>query len=354
MGAPSSILLVYVTEAATGISAKAAKLEDGFRRAGLSVESYYFHGAASRREKLRSWLRVTVAAVTGCARRKHDVVFVRYAYYFAPIYLVGGLLGANLHIEVNSDAQAELLSRRRWFKAAADRLAFAIAARAARRIHAVSQDLARRIRASAPNAEVVFTPNFVVDEYFVPEARTPLGDRAVRVLFLGNTAQPWHGVERFLRIVADSDQFRASCELHFVGNVSDVTRQVIEELRLTPVVVVHGFQAGSAKQRLVSSMDVGISGFALDSIGLTETTGIKVGEYLYAGLPVVLGYRDPALPAVAPFALSIDLRGDPRDAQADFVSFVEAAKGNADLSRAAHAYASASLSVDKYVQNVLA
>jgi hypothetical protein len=99
-------------------------------------------------------------------------------------------------------------------------------------------------------------------------------------------------------------------------------------------------------------MDIGVGGFALWRKGLSETTAIKMREYLHAGLPVIVGYTETGLSGRCPFVLTIDLRSSP--ALADVRGFVADVRERPEWSEEAHAFARKYLLVDRYVGSVIA
>jgi glycosyltransferase involved in cell wall biosynthesis len=345
-------LFIYTSESLTGLTAKAMKIEAGFRSAGYEPKALYFgrHQGWLRRagELLTIWCRAGAAILS----RRYEVVLIRYAYYFAPIYLVARVVGGNVQIEVNSDAAAEMRNRRQYVRAWMDGIAMKVACAAASRVHAVSRFLATTLQRRFPKAEVVFTPNFVVDEYYSERVCSDAGP--TNIVFLGNTAQVWHGIPLFLSVIAGNPCFREQCRVHLVGHCSSDVEDLIEKLNIGSIVVKHGFVVGEAKHQLMSGMHIGISGFALGAIGLEETTGIKVGEYLHAGIPVILGYADPAIDPDSPFSLMVKMDADPSETCKDILEFARRVRGSPGISTLAHEYAKRKLLVGQYIESILA
>lgn len=348
---PKRVLVIYTSESRTGVSAKARKLESGLRAAGCDVRFLTFTGTGFGLRRVVTWCWRQVTAGWLILTGRYDIVFLRYAYYFAPLYLIAGLSGANWQVEVNTDSQSELRAKGRRFKAHLDRIALGLALRACR-VHAVSNFLGDLLLRLNPKAAVIFTPNFVVDEYY-SEQHASRPCTKLNVVFLGNTAQSWHGIPRFVEKIASREEFRHRATLHLVGHCTSDLEQLIRRLGLSDEVCRHGFLRGEQKRQVMFGMHVGISGFALETINLRETTGIKVGEYLYAGLPVILGYRDPTIRQDVSFAISIDLVNDVEGSLSKVTQFLDIVRTDAELSREAHLYAQDNLLVGRYVRNIL-
>lgn len=346
------VLFVYTTETHTGLAGKAGKIVDGFRKAGFEVDYLYLYGAQSKSKRFIEWIRLNWNFLKLICTRSYSAVYVRYAYYFAVVFLVSKVHGDKIQIEINSNVKAELLKRNQKIRARLNSIVEGIAVSTSRRVHVVSRQLQRQYEASYPAAEIVFNPNFVVEEICLTERAR---DNAVKInlVFLGNTRQPWHGVEKFIRtVVIDNRWFADKCQLHLIGSCSDATVKLIDQYGLSETVKRHGFLSGEEKVAALQNMDIGIGGFALSTIGLTETTGIKNGEYLHAGLSLILGYVDPSIPPTLPFVLSVNI-DDAADARARIQAFVERYRSRPELRQAAHDFARSNLLVEHYISKIV-
>ena len=99
-------------------------------------------------------------------------------------------------------------------------------------------------------------------------------------------------------------------------------------------------------------MDIGIGVCNLSVIGLSEATSIKVGEYLFAGLAAILGYKDSRLNAGPPFILEVDLNHD-TCLQKKINEFIQRVKNNPLLRAEAHEFAKDNLLVNRYIDRIL-
>lgn len=349
------ILFIYSLAKLTGLKGKSTKLEEGFRSAGFQIDAVYEIGGTKIVQRIWNLLSLHWTMARSLVFSQHDIYFIRYNYYFLFLFIMAGIARANLQIEMNSRSHSELLAKNQRIRAAVDRISMALALRFARRVHAVSRELEHFLAARSPRANVVFNPNFIVDEYFTPRRYDEMSYHGlINVVFLGNADQTWHGVDVFLRTVVDGNcWFLQNCRMHFVGQASSQIRSLCKEIGIDNLTTFHGFLTGANKHKLMSHMDVGISGFNLGAIGLTETTGIKVGEYLHAGLVVVLGYDDPAIEAAGSVALFLTERDGVR-AQEKFNDFLATTRSDPSLREKAHIFAQRHLTVRHYVNKVIA
>ena len=346
-------LFVYTTESQTGLSGKALKIEEGFRKAGCELTSLYFVDTAKKRARARGWLVLQLAYLREMVRGGHDVIYIRYAYYFIGLYLISLVMRRPVQIEINGNSQVELLASGQRFRATIDRWVEATAVRASRRVHVVSTELQRSLQKKYPNVEVVFNPNFVVDE--VPcSTRSLNASTRVNLVFLGNAAQPWHGMDKFIvAVLARNEWFSNNCHLHCVGNVTETFRELVRTHDLSSRVTFYGFLIGDAKASLLSEMDIGLGCFNLKVKGLSETTSIKNGEYLHAGMALLLGYADAAIPPTLPFVEVIDV-DDPAASRERLRLFVDRLRDARDIKAQAHRYARTHLLVRDYIQKIMA
>ncbi len=344
-------LFVYTNYEKTGLSAKAKKIEEGFRDAGYDVDAVYFSSGQGRSERAYEWLKANYSFIRSIASTRYDVIFMRYAYYFGLMYAAAWIWRRPFQIDVNSNVQGELEQSGQRLRAKCDAAIMWVACRAAKRVHVVSRQLERMYRKSYPAAEVVFNPNFVVSE-LDPSHRVLGEHNSANLVFLGNAAQAWHGIDKFIRtIIVGNRRFAETCRLHLVGRSTAEIDGLIAEHGLQEVVQVHGFLTGDAKAGILKGMDIGIGCFDLGVIGLTETTSIKNGEYLHSGLALLLGYEDPACPSELSFVGKLAL--DAEDPRRDFESYMRRIRALPDLRKKAHEYARTHLLVKHYINKII-
>jgi glycosyltransferase involved in cell wall biosynthesis len=131
-------------------------------------------------------------------------------------------------------------------------------------------------------------------------------DETIDLLFVGNPGQPWHNIERLLR---SYDTYLASTEkkdkfkIHIVGmEKSDIKYQTNNEN-----VIFYGYISNSEElTRVFETADIGIGTLGLYKKNMNENAALKVREYLFYGLPVIIGYKDVDLSKHLPFVMQVE------------------------------------------------
>jgi hypothetical protein len=347
-----SVLVVYVVDDVTGLRAKLARLCSGFEELDVVTTCVPYEHSGRLWTRAYRMIRANIKAIRCIAQQKYDVVFVRYAYYFFPLYIMARMLGKKIQLEINSDITSELKERGQGLRMRIDRVCMMTAVSCSSLIHVVSNEVIHRLREKYPKAEYVFSPNFVVDES-LPRCERYGNNDKTKIVFLGNASQPWQGINDFIeRVVKRSDWFREHCELHLVGYTSDELKDVVQKTLAPGVVHVHGFLSGLEKDRVMDAMDIGVGVLSLKAKGMSETTAIKTCEYLYRGIPIIIGYTDLSLPAAAPFVLNVDLYDDPNVVN-KLRLFVNKVREQEEIGYAAHVFARENLLVRNYCLRVL-
>ena len=204
-------------------------------------------------------------------------------------------------VELNSKHRQEIRLGKRWLpyfiSLATDRWMFAIAAG----IASVTNEMYEHaIARNGVNKPFLLAKNGVNVESFAlgynPDLRkqyqTP-GNAPV-LAFIGLMAQ-WQGLDILFKALAepelkefylwligsdDHGRFR-----HLIPN-----KEVLGRLRFIP------WQPVSTLAEILSAVDVGIGALAIDRKGMEETQTLKLRTYLAAGVPSLLGHKDPVIP----------------------------------------------------------
>ena len=139
-----------------------------------------------------------------------------------------------------------------------------------------------------------------------------------RLVFIGAPGLPWAGVDKIVRLA------RAFPQWSF-----DVIGSEPEELPdAPPNVVAHGPMTRDEYLPIMRGADMAIGPLALHRKHLTETSALKVAEYLAYGIPVILASTETAFPDGAPFLLQLpNAEGNVEAAVDDISRFVEAWRG---------------------------
>jgi hypothetical protein len=123
----------------------------------------------------------------------------------------------------------------------------------------------------------------------LPPVRSP----EPRLVFVGTAGQPWHGVDKLLRLAA----LRPAWRIDIVG---------MEGRGSPPNVAWHGQLDRAGVIGVLATADVGVGTLALHRKSMNEASPLKVREYLAVGLPVMYGYADPDADGLGQYVLRIE------------------------------------------------
>ncbi len=158
--------------------------------------------------------------------------------------------------------------------------------RSHRHLIAVSDDLARRLRAAAPTASVTVVANGV-DHVAVTAAlaapdECPPADRS-ELVFLGRLEFDQKGVDLLLRAFAEIVRRRPTTRLTIAGDGKDARRvaQMVAELGLETHVRLAGRVTGTQKWRMLAAAAVVLVPSRYETFGITAL------EAMACGTPVV-------------------------------------------------------------------
>jgi hypothetical protein len=112
---------------------------------------------------------------------------------------------------------------------------------------------------------------------------------------------------------------------------------------LAEMVCIHGVLYGSDLDKVLADCHLAIGSLALHRNGLREACMLKVREYTARGLPFVIAYDDPDLPAGLPWVLKIPADESPVEIDA-LVNFAEDVSKLPSLAKEMRAFAEARLS----------
>lgn len=106
------------------------------------------------------------------------------------------------------------------------------------------------------------------------------------------TPAPWHGLEKILQIIHQIDN---AC-LFLVGDIIKIKQlNIPSELINSEKIYLLGKKSPHEIRILYSYCDFAFGAFGLEIKNMTEACPLKVREYLYYGLPVIIGSKDPQL-----------------------------------------------------------
>jgi glycosyltransferase involved in cell wall biosynthesis len=134
------------------------------------------------------------------------------------------------------------------------------------------------------NQKSIVIPNGIdIRSYKVRKKAQAAGD--IKLVFIGTPGAAWHGIEV---IMAIAKRTIGILEFHLIGERFD------ESSDIPPNVKVYGYLSEADYRQVISGCDIGIGTLALNNAGLSEASPLKVREYVAAGLPIIIGYRDTA------------------------------------------------------------
>lgn len=348
------VLFIYIVQDGFGIVSKAKKIEQGFRDAGCSLT---VKGLLLPKKKLSKFIRMIVFffdVMITLTTKRYDVVFVRNAYYFIFLFILCWILQVNIQLEINAKEKEEFLERGQRLGALLTTISLFLASKSAVRVHAVTPEILNHYKRIYPKLPVIFNPNFVVDEDYVVHIAADRAEKT-NIIFMGNTYQPWQGLSDFIqKVVIGNSWMLENCCLHIVGECGDDIKGIIERNSLQESVIIHGYLRGQAKRDVVTKMHIGIGVFNMEAKSMIQATPIKIGEYLYAGLPVIIGYDDPRLHTDQriPMWLRIDIHKE-NDLHSKVNEFIRTVRGNREIRKAAHEFARSNMLVKGYIDRIV-
>jgi hypothetical protein len=124
------------------------------------------------------------------------------------------------------------------------------------------------------------------------------GDATLRLGMVASKFSPWQGLEKILDAL-EADASPRKWELHIAGRMPAALQKRIR--RAGDNVHWHGLLPEGQLAAFYDHVHVGISCYDIESKGLQQATPLKVRDYLASGLPVILGYDDPGVPADFPY-----------------------------------------------------
>lgn len=158
---------------------------------------------------------------------------------------------------------------------------------------AVSGEIARHPTVTRLGVPVTVVPNSIDLESH--PLLGPTGNERPRLVFLGTSGLPWHGVDKIARL----GSYFPSWTFDLVGPAAS------DAPALPPNVILHGSLDHRAILPIVASADIAIGPLALHRNGMDEASPLKVGDYLAYGLPTIIAYKDSRFPQGAPFLLEL-------------------------------------------------
>lgn len=118
--------------------------------------------------------------------------------------------------------------------------------------------------------------------------------RYIHLIFIAASISPWHGIDRIINAVEHDHRFK----LFIIGGYGEgntVHHQANERI------IYLGFKDNEEINTITEQCDIALGSFAMDRNNLSESSTLKVREYLAMGIPVYSGVKDSSLPPDFPY-----------------------------------------------------
>ena len=266
-----------------------------------------------------------------------DLTYSRYTFPSFGVVNIGKNAG-KLVYEINSDDSAEYLSKN-YLTGIFNKIFRHRVLRMAKGFIFVTGELANSKEFSSFSKIRTVIANGVECDQFAyvrsPENPTP------QLGFIGSPGQSWHGIDKLLSLA----KILPHCRIHVIGP----SKQECEGLwgELPGNMVVYGYLDSVAADKIMASMDVGISSLALHRNGMNEACPLKVRQYLAQGLPVLAASIDTDFSEKKEFYFLLPNCENNVITNASAINdFIAKAHGNTEMREKSRIFASIKLSVD--------
>jgi glycosyltransferase involved in cell wall biosynthesis len=247
------------------------------------------------------------------ARWRPDVIYLRHSTVSPSLLFLATAYPTIVGGDLDDLDELRIRSRLRYWYARAmrDRLL-----RRARQIMVVTHEIARHPEIVKLGRPISVYPNSI-DVSAYPSLPAP-DNQSPRLVFIGSPRLAWAGIDKIARLAGT-----------FPTWSFDVIGPDPGELAGAPAnVTVHGQLDRDRYLPIMSRADVAIGPLALHRKGLSESSALKVAEYLAYGIPVIIGNAEAAFPDGAPFILQLPNTEDNVDVAArEIGEFVERWRG---------------------------
>jgi glycosyltransferase involved in cell wall biosynthesis len=247
------------------------------------------------------------------ARWRPDVIYLRHTTISPSLIL----LAASIPTVVGGDLDdLDELRVRSPLRFSYMRTTRELLLRRARRLMVVTHEIGRSRSITQLGIPIDVFPN-TIDVTRYPELPAPANEQP-RLVFIAAPGLPWAGVDKLMRLASAFPAW----QFDVIGpSATDLPAQ-------PPNVRAHGQLTQDEYLPIMATADVAIGPLALHRKGLSEASALKVAEYLACGIPVILGCREAAFPAGAPFLLQLENSEDNVVRSLDEIrAFVESWRG---------------------------
>lgn len=237
---------------------------------------------------------------------KKDIGFIYYRYHIRGIVLnaclpiVAAIFRVKLIVENNTDNEHELKAVKkgffRFFLLNINKLQEFILYSHSKYVVVFTPELKRYVENISGKDNIILLTNGY--DTGLEKVKLDFSERAGKLtgIFVGNQV-PWHGIQEIIDLFKEKKDV---C-LYVVGNIDPsnlICENYLCEVKFT------GFLPSRELYNLYKKCDFAIGPMRLDVKHMTQAAPLKVREYLFFGLPIIISYEDLGLKPCLDFILN--------------------------------------------------
>ena len=112
------------------------------------------------------------------------------------------------------------------------------------------------------------------------------------ILFLTGSPSPWVGIDIVLKSLSEFKDTTKKINLYIVGKENPQLVELSNSLNLNEIVHFEGEKKGIELDYYFNNCHVAFGTMAMQRVGLSEHSSLKVLEYASRGIPFIIGYDD--------------------------------------------------------------
>ena len=265
---------------------------------------FFFRGLFGR--KLFAWLWLLKNA------KKFDYVIIRHMEFDPFALLFAWFISNRIVVHHSREVEELLLIEKNWkgkFASILERISGRISAKSSTALLTVSFDLInyqRKERELPDDFPIIHFPNGIIVKN-TPILENLLPQKGIiEIGFIAEKFSPWHGLDILLDS-CEKDTITNNQQkiiIHLIGSLnSNYLRQIklINNKKGNIKIKNYGNLRQKEYLKVFEKCIIGIGSLAMDRVGLTDGSTLKVREMLAIGLPVFSGHKDTALPNDFPY-----------------------------------------------------
>lgn len=111
-------------------------------------------------------------------------------------------------------------------------------------------------------------------------------------LFLTGSPSPWVGIDIVLKSLSEFNDTTKKINLYIVGKKNPQLLDLAYKLNLNHIVYFEGEKSGIELDAYFNKCHIAFGTMAMQRVGLSEHSSLKILEYASRGIPFVIGYND--------------------------------------------------------------